>query len=289
MILNANVYDPEEEEGRRRPSHVTKKEVLIIAGSLIILVILFYPVFRRFHRKVDSDRCILNLNAIKDAIPLYAADNNDRLPPVYMVSEVAQVPKVTSNGKEFTWVSLISRYMPTRASFKCPGASDEENVLNEGMQEGQPPGTPLVSSYGMFGALSAFPIGSIPSPDSTALIADSSSQGANNTYDPLPFRDPAGKAVPDGIVIGFDDTNFTAGDSTRVLYQHAKYATRLAFPGSSKGVFDPLGACRHTDGKDDCIHMLMVDGHLKRFRAPAAKIHHAGKNGDPAGLWYVPY
>ena len=32
--------------------------------------------------------------------------------------------------------------------------------------------------------------------------------------------------MPDGIVIGFDDTNFTAGDSTRNLYQHAKYATR---------------------------------------------------------------
>src|SRR5205823_1016980 len=108
-------------------------------------------------------------------------------------------------------------------------------------------------------------------------IADSSSQGANNTYDPLPFRDPSGRPVPDGIVIGFDDTNFTTGDSTRALYQRAKNATRLAFPGTSKGVFEDLGACRHDDG----IHMLMVDGHLKRFRPPSAIIHHAGRTAIP--------
>ena len=284
MILNTNVYDPEEEQGRRKTSHVTKREILIVAVCLIVLALLFYPLFVRFHRKVDSDRCILNITAIKDAIPLYAADNNDRLPPVYMVSEVAPVPKVFPDGKEFTWVSLIARYMPERASFKCPAATDAENVLNAGTLQNQP-NEPLASSYGMFGALSAFPLGSIPSPDSTALIGETSSNGANTTYDPLPFRDPSGKAVPDGIVIGFNNTNFTAVDSTRQLYQQSKAATRLAFPGTSTGKYDDLGPVRHDDG----LHVLMVDGHLKHFRPPAAIVRHAGKYSDPTGLWNVPY
>jgi len=285
MIVTTTVYDPEEEEGRRRPSHISKKEILIILGILIVAGILAYPFFRKFRRNVDSDRCINNLKSIASAIQQYSIDNGDRLPPVYMVSETAPVPKITSNQKEFTWITVVSGYMPERASFKCPGASDQENVLNESMQRDVPRGTAIASSYGMFGPLSAFPLSSIPSPGSTGLIADTSSQGTEGTYDPLAFRDANHSAVPDGVVIGFDNTNFTLADSIRALYRKSKYATRLAFPGTSKGKFNPNGEARHDDG----VHLLTVDGHLLHLRPNDAVVQHAGRSGDPAGLWYVPY
>lgn len=286
MILSTNSFDPEEEEGRRRPSHVSRKEIIIILVALVVFGFAFYPFFQRFRRHALSERCVSNLQSIAHAIELYAAVNNDRLPPVYVVDEKGPYPKVFDDGNEFTWISLISNGMDRRASFKCPSSSDEEDVMNEGTEREGGKTVPIRSSYGMFGGLSAYPVSSVPQPGSVGLVADTSNLGNGDpTYDPLPFKDANGKLVPDAAVIGFDNTNFTMMDSQRALYRKARFVTRLAFPGSAKGPFGNDTGMRHDDG----VHMITVDGHLQRLKPADAFVPHIGKNGDPGGWWAVPY
>lgn len=280
MILATNVYDPEEEEGRRRPSHVTGKEVRVFAIVAIVAIVLLVPVYDRLMDLRNSHVCVQNLHAIGTAVSLYATDNNDRLPPLYAATASGE-PIVYRANHVFSWVSLLGRYMEARASFEDPAARPEEGVTNEtGEKEG-----PILSDYGMFGALSAQPLSNIPSPATEGLIADSSSNGALGTYDPAPFKDSNGKPIPDGIVLGFDTSNFTPFDSVGTAFQKARFVTRLAFPDSGKSGFSKTGRTRHPDG----THVLMADFHLRTNVTPLeAQVEHMGKTSATTGLWTVP-
>jgi hypothetical protein len=104
----------------------------------------------------------------------------------------------------------------------------------------------------MYLPMSAFPYLLAANPSDTALIVETSNNGSQGSFNPLPFTDSSGNRVPfDAFMVGFDDSNelFTP-DSKRV--------TRLAFRGKEQG-----GHARHSAG----IHVFYLDGH-KEFLKP---------------------
>ena len=275
-------YDPEEEEGRKRPAYISAKEWRVIGVVFVVLCIVMVPVYNHMMDLRNSHLCTQNLLDIGTAMEGYAEDNNDRLPPLYATADNGVEPRIFENKAVFSWVSLLTRYMNKKEAFGCPAAHEDEGVLNLPSSDGPN----VVSDYGMYAALSAFPRGSISSPGSIALVVDSSNEGANGTSDPLPFKDSSGNTLPDGFVIGLNTTNFTPLDSTQNKFDSAKFATRVASPDSAKMGFGENSYTRHPDG----INVLMAD--LHREHVPAARInaeHPGGKKGHGViGLWAIP-
>jgi len=281
MILSTDPYDPLEDEDRRPGGHISRKEVRILLIAVVVLAIVLTPLYQHLMSLRNNHVCEGNLKAIATAIDLYASDNNDRFPPIYQDTDTDYAPQMFKNGP-LTWISLCAPLMEARASFLCPSAEETENVTNESSQSN----AGIISSYGMFGALSAFPRASISSLGQTGLIADSSNDGANATADPIPFLDAKGRKLPDGFLIGFDNTNFTPAEKSLAIYSKSKYPTRLAFPESSDGDFRKVGRSRHDLG----VHIIMGDLHLKSFPRETAGLRRLGKNndGEIVGLWAIP-
>ena len=284
MILGSVNYDPDEEDGRKRRSHVTKKEVIIVITFLVLGSIFLVPIYTHLMDIRNSHVCTQNLLDIGTAIEGYAADNDDRFPPVYMTAQDEVGPKVFEHNSVKSWASVISQYMKNRNSFKCPAANDSEGVLTQPGDNG----SVFTTDYGMYSAFSTVARGSIPQISRSALIADTDNEGANGTADPLPLKDSKGNVTPDGMVIGLDDTNLTEDDRTEAAIDAAKYATRLAAPQSVKMGFDDHTYTRHPDG----INVLMADLHREHIHGPDLLVEHPGRKGAGAagitGYWYVP-
>jgi prepilin-type processing-associated H-X9-DG protein len=280
VILGVNNYDPDAEEGRRGSGHVTKRELLIYAIALGVAAFLLIPVYNHLMEIRNSHICTQNLLDIGTAIEGYAEDNDDRFPPVYMVAEDQVGPHVFGGNSVVSWATVISQYMKKKESFKCPAAQPDEGVQNLASDNG----ANIVSDYGMYAAFSTVGRGSVSQISGSALIADSDNGGANGTLDPLPLKDSKGNRVPDGMVIGLDNTNFTDEDRSQHAIDTAKYATRLAAPGSVNGLNDST-LTRHPDG----INVLMADLHRQHIPGAAAMVEHPSKAGAGiTGLWYVP-
>jgi prepilin-type processing-associated H-X9-DG protein len=284
MILSANAYDPEEDEGRRRPSHFTKKDFKVMSIVGVVVIIILIPLYIYLKQQRDSRLCIQNMEAIGKSMNLYASDYNDRFPPVSFIDAMGEHATVYNGNQTFTWVSLLARYMTARSSFLCPSAIDEENSINVNPLSGKGQPKFLPSSYGMYGALSSVPTGSIASLGTTALVADSSSNGANGTIDPLPFTGSGGQAIRDGFLIGLDDSNFTESQSSRQIFGKAKEITRLAYIDSAKTGFTADTVTRHPGG----IHVLMADLHLETRQALALALTKFGKTDDIRPPWAIP-
>ncbi len=282
MSLGGTNYDPQEEEGRGKQSHISKRDLTILAVFAFVAIIALIPVYRYLMAVRDSHLCTQNLLDIGTAMESYAADNDDHFPPVYMVADDGVGPKVFDNKAVFSWVSAISQYTKKSESFKCPAAEPNEGVLNL-------PGTSgpdIVSDYGMYAGLSTASRGSIPQIANVILITDTDNQGADNTYDPLPLKDSKGNPVPDGMVIGLNNTNLEESNRSLKTLTQAKFATRIAFPDSAKGDFGDSTITRHPDG----INVLMADLHREHLHGPADFVSHPGNNKGAGivGFWAVP-
>lgn len=282
MSLGSPNYDPEEEEGRRKQTHISKKDATILLILAVVAIFALIPVYRYLMAVRNSHLCTQNLLDIGTAMDAYAADNDDHFPPVYMVADDGVGPKVFDNKAVFSWVSAISQYTKKPESFKCPAAEPNEGVLNL-------PGTPgpeIVSDYGMYAGLSLVARGSIPQISDVVLVTDSDNQGADGTYDPLPLKDSKGNPVPDGMVIGLNNTNLDEANRSLQTLTQAKYATRIAFPDTANDNFGDSTFTRHPDG----INVLMADLHREHLHGPAAFVSHPGNNKGAGivGLWAVP-
>ncbi|HEY3782207.1 MAG TPA: hypothetical protein VGL56_14080 [Fimbriimonadaceae bacterium] len=275
-------YDPEEDEGRKRTAYISAREWRVIGIVFVVVCILMVPVYNHFMDLRNSHICTQNLLDIGTAVEGYMEDNNERLPPVYATADDGIEPRVFDKKAVFSWVSLLTHYMNKTEAFSCPAAIDSEGVQNLPSSNGPN----VTSDYGMYAALSAFPRDSISSPGSVALVVDSSNEGSNGTYDPLPFKDSSGNLIPDGFVVGLNTTNFTPADSTQTKYDSAKFATRVASPDSAKMGFSSKSYTRHPDG----INVLMADLHREHISADRINAEHPGgvKGHGVIGLWAIP-
>jgi Tfp pilus assembly protein PilE len=270
----SDTYDPAAPEGEitSRGSYVTGRELraLIIVGVLALVA--FLPIYTIFKGKTDRARCTANMQAMFDAMGLYAEQHDGRYPPIDRSETPGSlVPSLGETGHVYTWASDIAGYMSARASFLCPSANPEEIVQTEDPRSGS---KTLPLSYGMYAPYGGYLVSLVENPDQTVIVAETSNRGSNHTYDPLPFTSLTGQPLPDGFVICWNDSNDN-GDAA------SKTVTRLAFPGTDAGVFAKGGDARH----GDAIHMLTATGERVNSNQLSSIFHH-GKLVSP--LWTLP-
>lgn len=269
MIFAVPPYEADEPEHSPRSEHISGKDLRRILLVLVLLAVLSIPVYTVLRQQRDKHVCASNFKAMYDAMGIYAELYDDRWPPAFAESAPCS-PLEDSEGRPFTWVSLVEDKLTRRASFLCPAAPEEEHVLH------QHPNTTKLSvsgSYGMYVALSGQPRSLIAAPSRTALLAETANRGASSTFDPLPLLRPDGTTARfDGFLIGYDDGNEYPSPRTRAV-------TRLAFLGTRSGAFDEGLLGRH----GTMCHFLLADGQLVALPVSAAKVEHLAPG--LTGLW----
>lgn len=268
MILLHTASDDDDIKERRRSSYVTRKEWRVVLFAAIVFGAILFTIYKFAEKESQFHICTGNFQQMRNAIFVYAANNNDRLPPVFAEDgkgEPLLIPSSSPAGDApYSWVSLIQPAMEVRASFVCPSADGSERSSNLHPTD---PKSDLFSTYGMYRARSAWPLTMIRDPDSTVIITETSNRGSANTFDPMPF-----KSAPDGIAIGWNDSNLA-------LTKDSAFVTRLAFPKSEGGKFAENGLARHSRG----INVLFASGRRGLLKPPDAKIERLGN--EPTGYW----
>lgn len=263
-----SAYDVELErtDEKAKSPYLTKKDIARLMLGIAIAMVLLYPVYVLLMGNAKKKMCSANFGQMYKAISLYAAENNDRLPPVYVTSET-DAPLVEKNGA-YTWVSLVDGFAKDPSVFTCPAAESGSGTKVYSSIKGS-----INLTYGMYAPLGGEPLDQIDDPHQSVLLAETNNMGAENTYDPLTFKDKSGQVVPyDGFIIGFDDSNSLPTAKTKKI-------TRLAFPETANGDFKPKGLGRHRDG----IHFVTADGRLKT-RPPTAA-NYLDETGQVSPLW----
>jgi len=254
-------------ERKVRGRHVSKRDIIIVTIVLVAVIAVSIPfIGPQIERANDTD-CRENMKAIGQAIALYVAQNDDRLPATHNVDLTDGSAATPPNGYPITWASNIQPFLGPRRSFLCRSASPEEAVNTTSGKPGQK-SFPL--SYGMYKGLSTVPTIQIPDPNNSILVAETSDQGSKGTYDPHPF----GPNKPNGFLIGWDDSN---SEFTKL----SKWATRLAFHGNGTGYEGQNVTGRHNDH----INSVTVSGAYRSLHAPDARIEHSSPRLK--GLWWA--
>jgi len=271
--MDSDNYDPLAPEGDTgaRSAYISRKDFKVIGIILVLLTAGLYPIYRYQVRQAQKSICTSNMKAIYDAVNMYAESKDDRFPPIYRTGE-GILPGLGDSGKPYTWCDDIQPLMSKRYSFICPSADKDDLSTCESPSSST---GILQSSYGMYFPYSAYNRSLIADPDQTAVFAETSNQGGNDSYDPLKMTDSHGTVLPDGFVIGWDDSNAAPDGQTR-------FVTRLAYPGSSQGKFSKSGESRHDGG----IHVLMASGELRLLGPESARFEHSA--GSFTGLWAPP-
>lgn len=271
MVLSVGDYDPDEPEGSKKSGsqYMSRKDLRWIVIIIFALLIAGTPVWMGMRDQRNKQVCKTNIRAIHAAMFLYAAENDDRLPPLYHVGDNGA--PMLFDDKPIVWASLLVPYMTKRAGFVCPAAEDSEKMsayADDGDKRAD-----IELTYGMYLPMSSQPHLLLDSPKTTALIAETSNGGAMGTFNPLPFRDLTGKIVPfDAFMIGYDDSNTEFSEETN-------WVTRLALRETTDGESLKEAKPRHGAG----IHVMYVDGHMRLIFGKDAEV----KNLYPnlTGLW----
>jgi len=274
--MSDHAFDPQAPEGDASVANIyfSKKDIRVLGIGLVVLGIVLYPFYQYGVRQSEKARCSANMKAMMDAMNLYAEAKEDRFPPLYRTGNNGQ-PGLGNTGKPYTWADDVQPLMNPRYSFQCPSTKPDEFVHNEDPNSSK---GELKSSYGMYAPYSAYSRSLIANPDQTAIIAETSNQGAQGSYDPIPLKDDQGNPVPDGMVIGWDNSNDEPNAATR-------FVTRLSYGDSASGKFSKDGPSRHDNG----IHILTVTGERLTLPPSAARVEHRTANtADIQGLWATP-
>ena len=294
ILFQTENFEADEPEGsaQRGSQYMSRRDAKMIGLVLLIFALISFPAYQYYKKQGEKAICSNNVRAIAQALLTYSTDNDDHFPPAFYPD--ANGNPVLDNGLPITWATLVEGGMSARASFKCPSASASEVTQV----------TPYVSkkpinlTYGMFAGASGRNERNYDRPTESALFAETSNLGAGGTYDPLPFG-PEFKN--DGFMVGLDVSNAQgsglkdaldaihadiqrgAGDPEKLGLQEPSAATRLAFPGSSKGEFGANTGMRHDNG----IHVIFIDGRLGLLKPAAARVDYSA-NGLSRHRWTVP-
>ena len=192
-MSTSDPYDPQAAEGEspKGSAYVSKKDIKVVAFGMILLGLLLWPVVNVLVRRSEKARCINNLNSVMEAINQYAIQNDDKFPPIFDTGPKDE-PMLQASNTPFTWASTLQEYMNKRASFKCPSTLEAELSRS---QDSHHEKESFALSYGMFAPMSNFNKSLVENPDEAILIGETSNNGANNTYDPLGFKDGNGNKM----------------------------------------------------------------------------------------------
>lgn len=270
ILASVSEYDTDNPEGAKGYSsqYINKKDVRWIALIIAVLALASIPVYGILKKNSDRTACKRNINGMYKAISLYAESYDGRFPPLYQTGE--NNSPYLENGKPIVWASVIAPLLPTNANFKCPACKDSEVTPINGkiVDKKSGPKEKVIDgislTYGMFAAMSARPISDFADPTASILIAETANYGAENTYNPVPFKLNDGTEVPfDGFCIGWNTGN------QEYINKESTLVTRLAFYGTANGNFDDD---KITARHDSYIHAINVGGNLSFLKPGRAKV-----------------
>lgn len=264
--------DLERSDEQPKSSYVSKKDVKTVGIALVVLAIVLSPVYVVLKDQRDAFVCKRNIQAISKAISLYAAENNDRFPPVFVTMD-GETPLVEKDGGLYTWAYLVRPYMKADASFVCPKAEKEECYLDHDAETGKL----MPVSYGMYLPMGGLPISSVSNPESAILVAETLSLGALDSYNPNPFLDENGKPVKDGFAVTWDTGNTIPTGKVSAV-------TRLAYRDTKNGVFKKDGPSRHPEGN----HYITVSGSAVSLKPDQTKVEWDTRQRKIVGRWAIP-
>ncbi len=259
-ILETTSFDADEPEASPKNRQIKLRDVIIISIVLVALAGIFTPLILDGIERRAKVVCFQNIKGIGEAMLLYSSDNNDRFPPTYNM-ESDRSPALFK-GLPITWASQVQPLMSARQNFVCPSAKSNEGTNNTSLKVGE---KSFVSTYGMYRGMSSVLRGDIPNPSEVVLVAETSNQGAEKSFDPIPFE---GK--PDGFLIGWDDSNFEFSKASRKV-------TRLAFRNTESGTW--------TSRHKTIVHALSAEANLITLTAADAEVLHAGNKLK--GRWWA--
>lgn len=272
-VTSSGPYDADAPEGARGlgSQYITRKDIYIIGGALVVVGLLCIPLFRIMKEQSDRTVCKRNMQRISMSLQQYAEVFDGRYPPAYHVGGGGG-PQIL-NGMPVVWASVLPG-LPEGSSFACPAATPEEAVRVNGesfsrsMFSSEVKRLPYIDlTYGMFIGLSARAVSDVAFPDQTVLLAETSNNGSRGVFNPVPFMDGEGQAVPfDGFTVGYDTGGIESTDETRAM-------TRLSFYGTESGDFEREGIEARHNG---FIYVIRVDGSLGQLRPTDALYDRTG-------------
>lgn len=261
-------YDPNAPEGASSPGaqYMSRKDLKWLLISAVAVLIGMIPVYLYMRDKAYKATCVKNIAAIMEAMNIYAANHDDRLPPLYNMGENGE-PYVNERGLPYTWVSDIKPFMSTRASFVCPSASVDEYAYSMDPNTGDP----IPSTYGFYAPYATAVLSNIDDPNNVVLIAETSNHGSETSYNPVPFA----STKNDGFVIGWNNSNFEADKETNLI-------TRLAFRGTASGNLDK-GYGRH-----GVVHAITASRQKKYLKPKDMVADYNPATYSLSGTWRQP-
>lgn len=239
-------------------AHVRKRDIVIIVAVLLVLAAASAPIYNHFRARGEIAENKQNLREVFNSMTGYAQDNNDRLPPAYY--ELGGGTVAHEAGLPVAWPTLVGPGMSARARLRARAASAEESAR---VLDGSSADRAVLVSYGMYRGLSCAPVGMVPDPTESILVADSANGGARGSYNPVPLLDPDGQpSTSDGFVIGWDDSN-------TVFSAETKAVTRLAIYGAKDGDFTSAKARFGTT-----VYAVTVAGSLRELAPSDAQVRY---------------
>ena len=119
-----------------KKSGFTLIELLTVMAIIALLAAIIFPSLNSARAKARGTQCLSNLKQISLAVMLYAEDNNQKLPPMYIISNQptpnseALIDLSTESGTAgttgWTWTNSLYSYVKNNDIFACPDAPLED-------------------------------------------------------------------------------------------------------------------------------------------------------------------
>lgn len=263
-------FDPNAPEGAGEAGsqYLSRKDVKWIGGTVIVLGIMMIPIYITLKEKAYKSTCVKNLNATMEALSVYAAQHDDRFPPLH--DQGSDGPSVDQNGLPYTWISDINSLKSDRASFVCQTAADDEASMSVDPATGEA----IPSTFGFYAPYSTYSVNMVDNPDTVVILAETSNGGSQGSYDPKPY----GTTKWDGYGICWDNSNDWPDEETSAV-------TRLALRGSSGGTKDIDKAMGRHSGT---IHAITASRLLINMKPGAMITDYNRAKFTLAGAWQEP-
>lgn len=267
MIWLFAIDDEDRDIERRTSEHVNIGRFFLWSLFVLGVVIgLSTPIYLSCLARTRLVVSKTNLQFLHQGVLLYAAANDDGLPPVYELA-AADTPRLDSQKRPITWATQVMGYIDS-SRFRNPKTQrDAQTIITDITPKNK--GGEALLGYGMTLSLSTGRLYDVSNRGSV-LFAESMSTGKSGSLNPLPL-----KSRQDGFMIGFDDTNLPGGGPTRV----SEFATRLAFTRSSESTQIAAMQPLHLEG----TIAISVDGSLIYLKPSDQFVQKAGTL--PTGLW----
>ncbi len=272
--MSTGQFDADAPEGSKGYSsqYMQKKDVIRIAISLAVLGAVMFPVYKLMEENGKRTLCKQNIRGMWSATQQYTETYDTRFPPLYEVGYDNGSPSM-NDGMPVTWASVVSGYLPKKASMACPSSESSEHtkvhghIVDSSSNREEKITSHIDLTYGMYAPLATRPTSDVLQVSNTVFLAETSNHGARGSYNPVPFEDDSESILKqDGFLIGWNDSNFESSIQSEKV-------TRLSFYNVKDGDFS---ATNVTARHKEYIYGVHVDGSLLKLYPSDARLQRSG-------------